>query len=406
MNPVIKAYINSHQPQMFGLLKELVCIQSGSRNKAGIDRVGRRIAMEMEAMGFSCEFQKETKYGNHLIARSFDPKESDPNKYGPNRSDPNKSGLCGPITSCDKRQILITGHMDTVFPADTAFNYYKEDENSCFGPGVADMKGGLVVGIFALKALCQADLIHKNQITFIFNSDEEIGSPSSRALIRKEAEKSRLAYVLEAGGLAGEIVTGRKGNMSIRLGVEGEAGHAAFAGRDKASAILELAHKTIAIEGLNNPEKGITANVGTVEGGIGSNTIAQHAKAAIDLRFLSAGEDEILKRKLEKIVSGQTIPGTRAQMTVTSSRPAMPQNPANTDLFNRIKILAAELRIAVKPELRQGVSDANIIALAGIPVIDGLGPIGAKDHSEDEYIQKSSLPERAILFGNILACID
>jgi glutamate carboxypeptidase len=405
MNPFIKAYIKDHHPQMFGLLKELVCIQSGSWNKEGIDRVGERIATEMEAMGFSCEFQKETKYGNHLIARNFDPKESDPNKPDPSKSGL-KTGANGPDTDRDKRQILITGHMDTVFPVDTAFNFYTEDENCCFGPGVADMKGGLVVGIFAIKALCHANLIHKNPITFIFNSDEEIGSPSSRALIQSEAGKSLLAYVLEAGGLEGELVTGRKGNMSISLGVEGEAGHAAFARKDKASAILELAHKTIAIEKLNDPEKGITANVGTVEGGLGSNTIAQHAKAAIDFRFLSAGEDESLKTKIEKIVASQTIPGTRSQMTVTSGRPAMPQNPANTELFNRIKILADELKIAVKPELRQGVSDANIIYQEGIPVIDGLGPIGAKDHSEDEYIQKSSLPERAILFGNILACIE
>jgi glutamate carboxypeptidase len=267
------------------------------------------------------------------------------------------------------------------------------------------MKGGLVVGIFALKALCHANLIHKIPITFIFNSDEEIGSPSSRALIQREADKSRLAYVLEAGGLGGEIVTGRKGNISFNLGVEGAAGHAAFAPKDKASAILELAHKTIAIEQLNDPERGITANVGTVEGGLGPNTIAQHAKAAIDFRFLSAGEDEILKSELEKIVTCQTIPGTRSQIHVRSSRPAMPQTPANTSLFNRINGLAEELNIRVKPELRQGVSDANIIALAGIPVIDGLGPIGAKDHSEDEYIQKSSLAQRAILFGNILASL-
>lgn len=405
MNPVIKAYINDNHPQMFDLLKELVCIQSGSLNKKGIDQVGERIATEMEAMGFSCEFQKETKYGNHLIARSPDPNKSGPNKSGLKKNGPQGTGN-DQKTNQEKRQILITGHMDTVFPVDTAFNFYMEDKNSCFGPGVADMKGGLVVGIFALKALCHANLMHKNPITFIFNSDEEIGSPSSRALIKREADKSRFAYVLEAGGLAGEIVTGRKGNMSIRLGVEGEAGHAAFAGKDKASAILELAHKTIAIEKLNDPERGISANVGTVEGGLGPNTIAQHAKAAIDFRFLSAGEDEILKAKLEKIVACQTIPGTRSQMTVTSGRPAMPQNPANTEFFNRIKMMADELKITVKPELRQGVSDANIIALAGIPVIDGLGPIGAKDHSEDEYIQKSSLAERAILFGNILACIE
>jgi glutamate carboxypeptidase len=353
----------------------------------------------METMGFFCEFQRETLYGNHLIARNFDPNELDSSKSSP------KNDINSQTTAPGQSQILITGHMDTVFPADTPFNNYTEDENSCFGPGVADMKGGLVVGIFALKALRHANLLHKHPITFIFNSDEEIGSPSSRGLIQREAGKSRLAYVLEAGGLAGEIVTGRKGNMTIHLEVKGDAGHAAFAGKDKASAILELAHKTIAIEQLNDPEQGITANVGTVEGGLGSNTIAQHASAAIDFRFLAAGDDEILKSKIQKIVACQTTPGTRSQMTIHNSRPAMPQNSANTALFKRIKVLAQELGITVKPELRQGVSDANMIALEGIPVIDGLGPIGAKDHSEDEYIHKSSLCERAILFGNILACI-
>ncbi len=384
MNPAITSYINDHKSEMFGLLEELICIQSGSRNKQGIDRVGKRIALEMEAMDFTCEFQKETEYGDHLIARSPD---------------------SGPDTNNDKKQILITGHMDTVFPFDTPFNDYKEDETRCFGPGVADMKGGLVVGIFALKALCHAGLIHKNAITFIFNSDEEIGSPSSRKLIREEAQKIDLAYVLEAGGLSGEIVSGRKGNMSICLEVEGEAGHAAFAGKNKASAILELAHKTIAIEHLNDPEKGISANVGTIEGGLGPNTIAQHAKAAVDFRYLTMGEDERLKTKINKIVAGQTIPGTRSKMTINSSRPSMPQTRANTELFNKIKAIGDELGIHVAAELRQGVSDANIIAKEGIPVIDGLGPIGAKDHSEDEYIQKSSMQERSILFGNILACI-
>ncbi len=384
MNPIITSYLNDHLPEMYGLLEELVLLQSGSTNKPGIDRVGKRIALEMEAMGFSCEFTKEVKYGNHLIARS------------PNHA----QETCG-----GKKQILITGHMDTVFPSDTAFNFYKEDETRCFGPGVADMKGGLVVGIFALKALIHTGLLQNNPITFIFNSDEEIGSPSSRELIHEEAQKSRLAYVLEAGGLAGEIVTGRKGNISIRLGVEGEAGHAAFAGKNKASAILELAHKTIAIEQLNDPEKGISANVGTIQGGLGPNTIAQHSKATVDFRFLTTGQDEILKTKIEKIVDRQSVPGTRSWMTINNSRPAMPQTDANKALFDKIKCLADELGIPVKPELRQGVSDANIIALTKIPVIDGLGPIGAKDHSEDEYIEKKSLHERTLLFANILASI-
>ena len=175
--------------------------------------------------------------------------------------------------------------MDTVFPEDTDFNWYKEDRANSYGPGVADMKGGLVAGIFALKALIARGLLENIPVTFIFNSDEESGSGSSREIIRQEARNSAFAFVLECGGLNGEIATGRKGNLSIKLTVKGRAGHAAFAGPDKGSAILELARKTIEFESLNEPEKGISVNVGIFEGGIGSNTVAENAVANVDFRF-------------------------------------------------------------------------------------------------------------------------
>ncbi len=365
---------------LFDLLEELVLIQSHSKNKAGVDRVGERLAIEMSKMGFTCEFSSQEIFGNHLIARS-------------------------PKFSTDRKQILIVGHMDTVFPEETGFNWYREDETRCFGPGVADMKGGLVVGIFALKALIHAGQIRNRPITFIFNSDEEIGSPTSRELIRQEAKKSRIAYVLEAGGLSNEIVTGRKGNFSARVSIFGKAGHAAFAGKDKASAILEMAHKTLAIEGLNAPKKGISANVGTIQGGIGPNTVADCANAAMDFRFLTDKDADDVRTRFSSIIAEPTIAGTRAEMKIISSRPAMPQTRANQDLFAQIQTLANDLSTPVAEELRQGVSDANIIASQGIPVIDGLGPVGAKDHSEDEFIEKASLWERSILFGNILAQI-
>ncbi len=146
--------------------------------------------------------------------------------------------------------------MDTVFAADTDFTAYREDDTQAYGPGVIDMKGGLVAGIFALKALSAVDLLKRIPLVFVFNSDEEVGSRRSLALIRKEARKSACAFVLEAGGLNGEVVTARKGNLSATLIVNGRAGHAAFAGADKASAILEMAYKTLAIEALNDPDRG------------------------------------------------------------------------------------------------------------------------------------------------------
>lgn len=377
----IADYLTRHAPDMYRLLADLVNIQSGSRNISGVNQVCRRIRQEMEAMGCVCQTIDQADYGSHLVARYL------------------------PGTTPEK-PILLSGHMDTVFPADTAFTTYWEDDTRCLGPGTADMKGGLVVGIFAMKALIHAKGSDTPALVFIFNSDEEIGSPSSRNLILDLARRSSMGFVLEAGGLSGEIVTARKGNLSVRIDVTGEAGHAAFAGRDKASAILDLAHKTIAIEALHQPDQGICANVGMVEGGIGPNTIAQHARAAVDFRFSNDSDRIRLMADLDLIMDCTFVPRTRSGLTPVSQRAAMPETDAGRVLFHQIKKIGEMLDITVTSEQRQGVSDANIIARAGIPVIDGLGPMGARDHSPDEYIIKQSLLDRTLLFAHILARIQ
>lgn len=373
----IDAYIKSRRRRMIELLEELVVIQSGTANKSGVDKVADVIIREMTGIGFDCERIPQTRAGDHIVARS-------------------------PGHNSDDKQILMIGHMDTVFPADTSFNYFKEDSKNCYGPGVADMKGGLLVGIYALKALWDVNRFNNTPITFIFNSDEETGSGTSRELIASEAEKSLAAFVFEAGGLNNEVVTGRKGNFSAELSIEGKAGHAAFAGTDKASAILEMAHKIIAIEELNAPDKGVSANAGTVTGGIGSNTVAQRSKARLDFRFLSKQDHSRLHSRVEKIAAQTVIPGTRSKLRIVSSRPAMPQTTGNQNLFQWMKSIGDSMGIHISQELRQGVSDANLVADAGIPVLDGLGPIGAKDHSEDEYILSQSLFDRTILFSRFL----
>jgi glutamate carboxypeptidase len=373
-NPII-SFLNAHEPDMFALLKKMVLIQSGSHNKEGVDRVARLIQSIFQSNTVSCRTMEQTKFGNHLIVRS----------------------LC---KNQFHKQILLVGHMDTVFPKNTDFNWYRENTTHCYGPGVIDMKGGLVVGIFALKALDSQGLLKENPITFIFNSDEEIGSPGSRDLIKNEGKKSACAFVLECGGLDGEVVTGRKGNLSVKLDVFGKSGHAAFAGKDKASAILELAHKIMDLESLNNHEKGITVNVGTIQGGLGPNTIPDHATASIDFRFVEQKDYKFLRESISKIASQQKIPHTRADFEIVSNRPSMEQTHANRKLFQTVKSVAKKLGFPIREEFRSGVSDANIIAEQDIPVLDGLGPIGAKDHSKDEFMIKASLLQRSIL----LAC--
>ena len=363
---------------MFNLLETLVRINSGSHNKSGVDAVGRVIA---DALA-DCHLLQETieirQAGNLLVFRT-------------------------PATAERTGQMLLVGHMDTVFAPDTDFTEYREDGTQAYGPGVIDMKGGLVAGIFALKALAASGLLKRIPLTFVCTGDEEIGSPWSKALIQQEAQKSDCAFVLEAGGDGGEVVTGRKGNLSARLMVSGRSGHAAFAGADKTSAIVEMAHKIITIEALNDPKTGISANVGTVAGGIGPNTVAAHAEARLDFRFIHPEDGRRLTARLVEICGKATVPGATCTLEILSSRPPMPANNANDHLYRRIERIARRLEISISPEFRSGVSDANFIAQAGTSVIDGLGPIGGGDHSPREYMRKKSLPQRTLLLASILA---
>jgi glutamate carboxypeptidase len=371
----ISTFLKTRHQEMLALLEKMVRIQSGTYNKTGVDRVGRLVMSTFQPHTVSCRAVEQASFGNHLVVRSHCEESFD-------------------------KQILLSGHMDTVFPEDTGFTGYKEDSAHVYGPGVIDMKGGLVAGIFALKALDSETLLKKIPVTFIFNSDEEIGSPSSKTLIQQEAAKSAFAFVLETGGRNGEIVTGRKGNMSLKLSIKGKAGHAAFAGKEKASAVLELAHKIIAFEALNDLDRGISVNVGKVNGGIGPNTVADHASARIDFRFTETPDKTKLENGISEITQINHVSGTSSRFTVLSSRPPMPASAKNKNLFKAVQETAASLGFSVSEEFRAGVSDANVIAGENTPVIDGLGPIGAMDHSEEEYLIKASLLQRS----SLLAC--
>jgi len=377
----ITSYLGSHIQAMFELLEELVCIQSYSLNKAGVDAVGRAIADSLAGLPLSCTRHRQEQYGDHLV---FTTPAAEQNQ------------------GTGEKNILITGHMDTVFPENSPFNWYRDEGDRVRGPGVIDMKGGLVVTIFAIKALHAAGLLEKMPLILLFNADEEIGSPSSTPLIKDLAASCCCGLVTECGGMRGEVVVGRRGKRGYRLQVHGRAGHAAFAGRDKASAIIGLAHNILNMEALNDPEAGTVVNVGTVRGGIGPNTIADNAEAEIDSRYMSEEAGRILQKKLTEIAASTGVPGVSADLSVTHDRPLMKDSPANLELLGLFAEVAKELNIPLQGEFRSGVSDANTLAGEKIPVLDGLGPIGEHDHSDREYMIKKSLPDRTLLLAGAL----
>ena len=357
---------------MFELLRALVVQPSPSRHKPGVDAVGALLAGSLRPTGMRLETVPQAEFGDHLIFRS-------------------------PAAVAGQPAILLFGHMDTVFPLDSPFSGYRDDGERVSGPGVIDMKGGLVCAVWAIRAMAACGQLTQIPLVLVCNSEEEVGSPTSSAVFRDEARRSSAALGFECGGLHGEVVTGRKGRSGWHLEVRGRAGHAAFAGPDKASAILELAHKTIALERLNDPERGIVVNVGLVAGGIGPNTVSDQAIAEIDTRFLRRGDAEATAARMAAIAAQATVAGTAAELLYTGGRPPMEQSAGNTALFAIIGEEAAKLGLPCTAELRSGVSDANTIARLDIPVVDGMGPVGEGDHSERECMLRRSLPERTLL---------
>jgi glutamate carboxypeptidase len=373
MQSSIIEYIADHRREMLSLLKILVLIQSGTYNIAGVNNVAQVLGDTFSEMGLDVTTVTPEACGNMLVVSS-------------------------PAAGSGKN-LLLTGHMDTVFPEDTAFNWWREDEKHVYGPGVIDMKGGLVAGIYALKALAHVGMLTAIPVRFVCNSDEEIGSPHSQSLIAAEARQSAMAFVLECGGLSGEVVTGRKGRLGIRLEVFGKAGHAAFITKNKASAILALAHKIVALEALNGQREGLTVNIGRIEGGIGANSVAEYARAETDVRFITEAEADFFEERMAEIAEDGRISETSVRVERVSFRPPMEQVGANRALFGVIANQAGVLHLPLEEELRPGVSDANFIAREKIPVIDGLGPIGGQDHSDREFMIKESLIQRCQLLA-------
>jgi glutamate carboxypeptidase len=369
----LTAYLKDQEETMRDVLKRLVLIQSGTCNKAGVDRVCREIYDLLEPLSLDRRILPQETYGDLLIASM-------------------PSGE-------DRQRILLAGHMDTIFPADTAFCGWREDETHFYGPGVIDMKGGLVVGLFALKALATMGLLKDLPITWIFNSEEEIGSPISRPLFLAEAKRSAMAFVLEAGGMKGQIVTGRKGRLELKLSARGRAGHAAQVVEGKKSAILDLAHIIIELEGLNGRFPGVSVNIGQTAGGIVPNSVPEDAWVAVDVRSPSREGFAFFHSCLDELLKRRQAEGMDLKADVIEQVPILEATEQNKALYNVIAGEANRLDIPVVEQFRAGASDANTIAEAGTPVVDGLGPVGRHDHSDREYLVRESLYTRSALLA-------
>jgi glutamate carboxypeptidase len=367
------------KPAMIALLKRLCETESPSHDKAAVDNVGRIVAEECRKLGADVEVVENPITGNQVVARFL------PHLL--------------PISQ-KEMGVLLLHHMDTVYPLGTLAKMpFYEKDNKIFGPGVMDMKGGIVITLTALAALKEAGQLAR-PVTALFTSDEEIGSYTSRALIESLAREAALVLVFESGLLDGALKTWRKGMGSFIVRVKGRAAHAGGKHQDGRNAIEELAHQVIAIQKMTDYAKGTTFNVGMIRGGTASNVVPEEAEAVVDFRVLVPEETERVYAAMQALKP--VVPDTSIEVSGGLNRPPMPNNALMQTTFARAQQIAASIGMELKAGGSGGGSDGNFVAPLGIPLLDGLGACGEGLHSEREYILANSLPERAKLAAELI----
>jgi glutamate carboxypeptidase len=294
-------------------------------------------------------------------------------------------------------------HYDTVWPKGTLgrIPFNVDAEGVARGPGCFDMKGGIVVLYFALKNLRARGLQPRERLQVLFTCDEEIGSPSSRALIEQTATGATMAYVLESPLPGGTLKTARKGTGDYFVRIKGRAAHAGVEPQKGISATGELAHQVLALHALNDYEVGTTVNVGVVAGGTRPNVVAAEAEAHVDVRVQTLAEAE----RIDAAIRGLQphLPGAVLEIDGGLNRPPMERSPAMAELFFRAREIAESMGVELREGSTGGGSDGNFTAAMGIPTLDGLGPEGEGAHAAHEHVLTESFPRRVALLAGLLA---
>jgi glutamate carboxypeptidase len=373
----ITAWLATQQDAMIALLREMVDLDSGSYNKPGIDAVGAVVCRFLASQNIPVETIAQQKHGDCLRAAVA------------------CDGPQGSVGGNAGGNIVLMGHRDTVFPdGEAARRPFTITDGIAYGPGVADMKAGLVMNCFVLAAFAKfggapAPLLG------LFTGDEEIGSPEGRAVIEAEARRARVVFNSEPGRVSGNVVTGRKGGVFMVMRITGKAAHSGANFADGISAIEELARKTQAIHALTDLDRGITLNVGLVSGGQSVNTVAPWAEGQIDLRYVAPADRDDVMARIGAIIDRAFLPGTRAELTVKGEFLPLTQTPAAKRLFEIYVSAAADTGFKTDGEFTGGCADSGFTAGVGTPTICAVGPVGGKAHSPDEFLRVDSLVPRA-----------
>jgi glutamate carboxypeptidase len=387
----LRRHVEASLPAYLDDLRSLTSIDCGTYTPDGVAQVGRWLDAQLRELGAEVESVPGGRFADTIVGR-----------------------LEG---AADGPAMLLVGHMDTVFPPGTvAERPFRTDEQRAYAPGVSDMKCGLIGGIYALRALRQlageaqgatsptqtSDWLPFGRLAYVGNPDEEVGSPESTPVIRAEAERSDFALVLESARANGDIVSARKGVLDIRLVVRGRAAHAGVEPEKGRSAVVEAAHKTLALSALNGRWPGVTVNVGVVAGGTRPNVVAEECTLHLDLRATTRAHLDEAIGEIERIAAETTVSDVTCEVVPGNGFAPMEKSGGTAELAERAISLAGRLGFELRDVATGGASDANTIAGLGVPVLDGLGPIGGNDHAPGEYLELDSIVPRVTLLAALM----
>jgi glutamate carboxypeptidase len=373
--------LRGREKEMLRLLERFVVRESPSHDKIAVDAMGQIVAAEWHRRGAKVQIVPQAKRGNHVRAE------------------------IAPGSGRPSEQILVLGHLDTVYPVGTLAKLpFRVSGGRAWGPGTFDMKGGLVMALCAIEALQAAGIRPGKRVVSLWTSDEEIGSGTSRKLIESEARSSKAVLVLEPSlGSEGRLKTSRKGVGSAELVVTGRAAHAGINPEDGVNAVHELALQIERLMAMNDARRGITVQATVVSGGTVSNVVPDQARAQVDIRFTRLSDAAGLDKKLHSL--RPILKDAKLEVRGGVNRPPLERTPGVSALFRHAQSLMRECGLALGEAATGGGSDGNFTGALGVPTLDGLGAVGDGAHTPREHIVIRKLPERAALLAGLLATL-
>lgn len=376
----IETYMRQHLTRYMDELRTLCAIDSYTHYKPGVDAVAEYLAECMQGLGMETRIIQQEHWGNDLL---------------------------GVLRGDGKSNILLLGHMDTVYPPGIAAERpVRIEDTTVYGPGVSDMKGGILVGLYAIEGLQEMGYQDFAELRFLCVSDEEITDRHSVGIMQAASQDCHVALVLESGRANGDIVSSRKGNAWYTLTAHGRSAHAGVEPERGRNAVVEIAHQLLQFQSLNGWREGITVNPGVVTGGTMPNVVPDFAQAQFDLRFLQLQDKIDVEERMREMLQHQCVPDVKLTLNAWPDfKGPLVATPDSIKLAEEAQQIAAILGFSIHHVQTGGASDSSYTSSYGIPTLDGLGPIGGRDHSPQEYLQLDSVAPRTALLAGLIASV-